>query len=388
MFWIALGVIVFAFLMGGAWCACCGCAIIQDDFTRSNSTDMGDDWTEESGDWQISTNRASTTDSNAILVHGTAITEDQFVVQIHLSSSSGSPSARIYVREDDDNYVCGEYQFQSGINLWILKIIERVGGGAESELMRVNGLPISSGAPYLRLYIDKINGAIVFTQYQSDLDTTPVIPSTSNRGAAIIYKSVAGTEIAIGTGTLTGGITAYLDQFRVHPKTVSCGEQIYCCTSQGDYPPEEIQVEIADLDGDFGGGTCVECEDFDGTYTLTLRGRYGVWSSVNLDGCVWAYQLPGTTCSVNWIAASESTDPTFPRFSVFLIRTGAASSNLSETTEISYQQFNNTDASKRMCNGNTIVANESGGGGTSGLLCKEGAFPDPSWTGVATATPL
>ncbi len=387
MFWIIAGLVFVAFMMAGAWCSCCGCAIIQDDFTRSNGTDMGTDWTEEAGSWEISTNRAATASSDAILVHGTAITVDDFVVQASVSSSSGNPSARLYVREDADNYICGEYKWDSGVSLWILKIFERVGGGAETELMRVNAAGTVFGSHHsLRLYIDKTNGVVVFTQAEGLLDSVPVVPSsTTNLGTVIVYKAVAGTEIAIGTGTVTGGITVRLDDFRVHPKTVSCGEQIHCCTTQGLYPPEEIQVEITDMvDGGFGAGTCPTCSVFNGTYTLQLRGRYGAWKSANLDGCVWAYELPGTDCSVNWIAVYESTHPTTRALGVYLIRTSA---NLGENTEVSIQQFTNTDNS-RICAGDTMVANEVGGLGSSGELCGPNLSPPPSRPGVATVSPL
>lgn len=38
--------------MGKKHC-CCGCSTYADTFDRSNSTDIGDDWDESSGDWSI-----------------------------------------------------------------------------------------------------------------------------------------------------------------------------------------------------------------------------------------------------------------------------------------------------------------------------------------------
>ena len=36
---------------------CCGCVIFADDFNRADDTDLGADWTEGSGDWEIVSNR-------------------------------------------------------------------------------------------------------------------------------------------------------------------------------------------------------------------------------------------------------------------------------------------------------------------------------------------
>ncbi len=37
-------------------CAPAGCDYFTDEFTRADSTDLGDDWTEDTGDWSIASN--------------------------------------------------------------------------------------------------------------------------------------------------------------------------------------------------------------------------------------------------------------------------------------------------------------------------------------------
>ena len=53
-FWIVVGLVFVAFMMAVA-CACC-CVDLEDTFNRSNSTNIGPDWTEEAGSWEINGN--------------------------------------------------------------------------------------------------------------------------------------------------------------------------------------------------------------------------------------------------------------------------------------------------------------------------------------------
>ena len=46
-------------------CGCCTCRYFFDQFTRADSSDLGNNWTEEAGSWAIGDYRLETASSNA-----------------------------------------------------------------------------------------------------------------------------------------------------------------------------------------------------------------------------------------------------------------------------------------------------------------------------------
>lgn len=55
--------------LGFGHCRCRSCPLFADNFDRADSTTVGNEWTEFAGDWSISSNALTTTDTNARIWH-------------------------------------------------------------------------------------------------------------------------------------------------------------------------------------------------------------------------------------------------------------------------------------------------------------------------------
>lgn len=102
---------------------CCGgggCDIFTDEFARSGSTDLGSDWTEVSGDWEIVTgylqaNTANSSVSCTVAGCTAKIILKTKVLGDYVSPQPDGPVARLCIGYvDDDNYVFGGITIQSG----------------------------------------------------------------------------------------------------------------------------------------------------------------------------------------------------------------------------------------------------------------------------------
>ena len=89
-------------------CRCCpGCPTTTDDFNRGDSTSVGANYTEQAGDWEISSNKLTTTDTDAILLATTPVHRDQ-VVSVKIEGSAGDKAGIISSWLDANNYVFTE----------------------------------------------------------------------------------------------------------------------------------------------------------------------------------------------------------------------------------------------------------------------------------------
>ena len=92
-------------------CLCCedaGCPEHTDDFDRADSSSVGADYTEQSGDWEISSNQLTTADTDAILLYsGSDDARDQ-VISVKIEGAAGDKAGIISSWLDASNYVFTE----------------------------------------------------------------------------------------------------------------------------------------------------------------------------------------------------------------------------------------------------------------------------------------
>jgi hypothetical protein len=96
-------------------CTCCGdCTILEDDFDRADSTNLGADWEERVGDWSISGNAAVCASANSLMIT-TASNPDALpegYVAVVVSCNTASDLARVIIGYvDDNNYYFAQARF-------------------------------------------------------------------------------------------------------------------------------------------------------------------------------------------------------------------------------------------------------------------------------------
>lgn len=110
-------------------CTCCDCEYFADTFDRSNSTDIGSDWTETAGDWSIDANTLSVTTANAIATCNVAAPTNSMKVKLTMDAGVGINNAvRCMVSyQDSDNYLCVEFE-RNAAAPHDLRLIRRASG--------------------------------------------------------------------------------------------------------------------------------------------------------------------------------------------------------------------------------------------------------------------
>lgn len=103
-------------------CECCTtCPSETDDFNRADSTSIGADYTEVAGDWSISSNKLTTSDTDARVVYsGTTQHEDQ-IVTVSINGDAGDKAGIITSWLNASNYVYTEIEIgttESTITVW------------------------------------------------------------------------------------------------------------------------------------------------------------------------------------------------------------------------------------------------------------------------------
>lgn len=285
MFWIIAGLVFVGFFF--ATCVCCGCTQFEDLFTRSDSTSIGTDWTEEAGSWEINGNELRTTSANSIAVYANEPSTDSYTVQVEFESAQNNGTFRIYARQDDENYLCGEVKCGTG---GYTKLISCV-AGVETTVAEIG----NGDSPFwLRFCVDNDAGVTAFA-------TIPVSgSSTGPVNNVVVYQGLPpGKQIAIGVGaTLHTSGNVDVESFVIQNYTSACPDCYFACS--GVWPRFEVQVELAGFDGT-GAGTCNTCDTLHGTYTLTLQGKgrandYGFGGNM-----IYMLNIPGSTCGIECI---------------------------------------------------------------------------------------
>lgn len=205
-------------------CPCCDCDLLFDDFNRSDDTDVGGNYTEEAGGWQVFSNLLYTGDSDALLT-----------IDVASGSASGVLAFYFYAFDDDDEVIAYvDYtdadnhhfvKFTANDPMGCIEIYERASG--TNTLISSVRCALPSDA-YTKVYIywgERSNGDYELTAYALG----------GGGEAAWCYGTVTGfttDEKAIGTGTVTTGV--YFENLYLwkhySPTDTECWEAPQACT--------------------------------------------------------------------------------------------------------------------------------------------------------------
>ena len=263
---------MFAFTPG---CCCEGgvveCSIVSDDFNRANNTNVGANWTETAGDWEIDSNEAEISTANALLVStGTNPDGGTSQIQALVKASSITTLARIIVAyTDSNNYLYAELLFLGGSST--LRLMQ-MSGGTPTQLARYGGtlgtITLSTATQYLWTLC-----------YDGEVLTTVVGAATYCLSAGV--TGFTGNKVALGTGGTVIGDVNFDDVAgtRVRPDCTICTPCGNCTTCCNDGGPFEF---VVDFDGMTAtNNECSDCASLPTEYTLPTYTTPGV--------CVYRY---------------------------------------------------------------------------------------------------
>lgn len=248
-------------------CGCC-CKLLSDDFARSDSTDLGANWTETAGSWSIASGELVTASSAAFCEATVAVPVNNGVhISVTAEASASTSTARVIVNyQDANNFNFVEVRFGTGA---YLRLYERSGG--TDTLLNSQGKTLAINTP-TTLVVCYFDGILSASQ------------GGSTRSAVVNFD---GGSFGVGSGANVGNII--FDNFvatKISDNCEECEAQpcIQCCKNDtwNVYIPPDT----------FGGGsseggpfpcacTVAQCGDVlnDNTFVLERTGS-----------CAWAYE--------------------------------------------------------------------------------------------------
>lgn len=328
---------------------CCTCFTSRDDFTRANSTNLGADWTETSGDWSILSNNATVAAANAVLTYvptlpGSAAGNVNTQITAHPGDASRvisrlyGASGNVYGEMDDDGTA-----FTTTFRLFV--------SGSEVQSIVFGG---PSGGASLSLCWTSTKATLV---YGTD---------SLGANAELTWESSAsGNAGAIGTGSESTQTTFTFFEITDHQENTSyCEPCINCIDACGDGLPATVEITFANI----ANGACT-CSGLNSVpfvldrvvdLPITIEAGPGLFGFI-YPACLYHYH--DTFCSLDfdiyaWIAGGPSGYAVKVRI-VF---------NNNHTNSINLVSSGQTNGTT--CSGHTWTV--SGTGGTGGDPCQSG----------------
>ncbi|MCP4571469.1 MAG: hypothetical protein GY838_03890 [bacterium] len=253
---------------------CCCCKIVADDFNRSDSSDLGEDWTEAAGSWEIASNLLSSTGGAtarlAIATDAHPAGINSAHVTARLAAGGDLAEAGIVTNYvDTDNYSVALIIHLSPGNDDVLELWD-VNGGVET--LKAGGLEITNLAAH-DLTVCHHDGIMVATTNGFSL-------------AAAIPNNAGGDQVGLfARSSATETLTFDNFEFQRHktdglPQCPSCrGDCDHC---QNATAPEAFKVVLTGPIEALPGELCsdAQCE--------AARGTYIVYKAADIDSsCYW-----------------------------------------------------------------------------------------------------
>lgn len=235
------------------WCCDCGCSIYSDHFTTDR---LATKWDQRSGTWTVAGGVLEVTDAGVIVTTTAApVGVDAIHLTVEFITSDPNGQYRlIFAYVDDDNY----WFAQVDLDAETLSIWERT-AGVETER---DSTTIPSDAESGSLTACYSEDRIIATFQSGDDSRTAVYHAT-----LAVEGTFAGLAV-VATATASFDDFAYSKHFSVDSTCPQC--ELLDCQCCEDGQPEQWQLEISGLaDGTFGGSSCTDCDELNGTYILT-----------------------------------------------------------------------------------------------------------------------
>ena len=245
---------------------CCsdGCQIFEDKFNRADDTDIGSDWSEEAGDWEINLNHLETSDTSAIASCQTSGTDLAHTVEVKITPQDDGDIFRIIVNyQDTSNYHYLEWTADPSVGTF--NLYKKV-GGTETLLKNTAWDTVTSVQRIIRVC------------YAGETLYASVYASNTNLLFGIFVGGIGPATVATGAvgtgGTLTSD--AVFDDFILYKSFAAdafncppCNSTTECnsCTQQ----PEELslimEIEITGM-VNLDPVSCTTCDNVNAVYIM------------------------------------------------------------------------------------------------------------------------
>lgn len=261
---------------------CCGCDVwLEDDFNRSDNDDPGSDWSEDSGDWDISSNTLICSSAAGLLVTTAESTgsKNEHVNVTASCSSQGTAFRVIFDYVDANNYHFAQFDLltdNDGVHYYCtLSVYNRTSGA--------NSL-VYSATPYVA------NGSVAASYLCS-------VCTWSDGTISVVFDGPGFPTSITCASTLKGGTKTGLyvdsgswtfDNFKWQQRNSQCDDCDTACAvcSEG---AQALPIQ-ADFDG-FADAGCSDCDTLNASFEVPFDVE---GSSV---ACQWDYLHAATACS-------------------------------------------------------------------------------------------
>ncbi len=284
-----------SFRMGPCKSKCCSsCDIFEDNFIRSDSTNIGSDWEEVSGDWSISSSTllAAVGVVKCVTPHPDSTSHHKATAQIGTASANGRPQVIVNYK-DSNNYLFGEVQIGSGTAT--LRLYRRSGG---TDTLLVSASQSST-------WIGSISMSVCFDGSVLVLTATSATGLVRSIGA-VTTAITDGIYAGLGCANTSGTVKFSYFNFEKHrdadnPTCGECTPDCSSCCDPTDRPPARIRVTIGPGLTD---NNCSYCDQVEGEYVLDHFPLGAV--------CQWKYESPACTITTGpCVAYPALTTPVF-----------------------------------------------------------------------------
>lgn len=273
--------------------SCCSCDAFDDTFDRADSTNLGANWTETSGNSDITSNALRfNAITNGVALYNQTVTPFIVISGVVRFGTTGD-IARVYFDwVDASNFWCAEFKCGTG---GYTKIIQCV-AGAETDQASVSPTTPNASATDLDFEVCITDFAIRAIFF----NTSASHPDTNDPHMAACYATItpSGT-FGLGTGGTCAGAVSFKD-LRARRTDATGGTQWFtngsattgvCLTcvknirvTEGYSPYLEAQVTISGI----VDGTCSTCDSaLNGTFILPMP-RAGTQWALPITDCAFS----------------------------------------------------------------------------------------------------
>lgn len=181
---------------------CCDCEVFEDDFDRADTSDLGEAWSEEEGDWSIVTNAVECDAADGVLLHAGVLTEETLDVEVIVNLDTIDDVARLVIgaADADDFYFAQVRVTEDCAFLRLGQMVAGVITWLSEEAAQVEDAGLYGRGEDLRLHVC----------YANEVLKANVMATTEGAmlGAfqAVEVTLPSSYQIGLATGTQTGTI--------------------------------------------------------------------------------------------------------------------------------------------------------------------------------------
>lgn len=228
--------------MTPGWCGCCTCTYFLDKYTRADNNDLGGNWTESAGSWEIENYRLITSSGTGLCLCDVENDHDEHVVSASLRGMAIGDQARLVSSKiiGEDSYWFAEVTWQA--TTATIELYQRTTG---SDTQRGGTTTLYNMRPSVPLHIRiGFDSSTICLHYRRD---------TGDIWTEAVSYSAGTTDSMCGVGTGTVNDEVRFDDFRLeqhgtlYERCPKCESECYSCS--GAMADEFLIVPTGDLDG-------------------------------------------------------------------------------------------------------------------------------------------